>query len=317
MSEQYNSLEIKFKGNIIPDDIKMILDKFCKKWDLKILGENPVEFNMEMFEEDFSNFRKDLEKQLNKIAKKNSESSFLCLYSESWPGIGEEYSYVYFKDRNVENIICKEYEYSIEFYELETDFDNGVLCFTDLDSKNDEDMDDPIKTIVHLFGDPYVVNREDCEKFIVKRTSWTKEDVKKMSSREIDEWINEADVCAFLDRYHSEKISEEDEEKYNTDAENDHEEIVTFEVAGTMHRNISAVRKAAYCGASVCLIPEPTNPYDSDAIRVESEDGIHLGYVPSDILSEIDDPNDYECEIISVTEGYKAPFITVEAKKLC
>ena len=38
MSEQYNSLEIKFKGNIIPDDIKMILDKFCKKWDLKILG---------------------------------------------------------------------------------------------------------------------------------------------------------------------------------------------------------------------------------------------------------------------------------------
>lgn len=212
-------------------------------------------------------------------------------------------------------MICKNYDYSVEFYELETDFDHGILCFEDDNSKID-DQDNHIKTIVHLFGDPYIVNREDCEKFIVKRTNWSKHEVEKMTYKEIDEWGNEADICAFLNRYPSERISEEEEEKYKKNVNVEDEEILTFEIAGTMYRNVSAVRKTAYCGKIVCLAPEPENQYDCNAIKVETEDGVHLGYVPSDVLHNIEDPSDYECEIISITEGYKAPCITVEVKKV-
>lgn len=31
------------------------------------------------------------------------------------------------------------------------------------------------------------------------------------------------------------------------------------------------------------LVPEPENPYDSNAIAVKFEDGVHLGYIPKDV----------------------------------
>lgn len=51
-----------------------------------------------------------------------------------------------------------------------------------------------------------------------------------------------------------------------------------------MYRVLNTVRKVAYQDAKVRLIPGPTNSYDSNAIKVESINEVHLGYVPSDML---------------------------------
>jgi hypothetical protein len=63
-------------------------------------------------------------------------------------------------------------------------------------------------------------------------------------------------------------------------------DIVEFNIAGMSHRdNIDD-----YLGECVgTLEPEPTNEYDPNAIKVLAPDGHHVGYVPSDMTSEIRD----------------------------
>ncbi len=318
MSEQCNSLTIKFDNNKNANHSIESFKPFCKKWNLTISGLNPIEFDIDIDGDNFFEFYNDLEHQLKVIAKNFIDSGFLCLYSESWLNEGMNYSYIFFKGKNEENIICKDYEFSVDFYEIEYDFDKCILYLYFDDETDENDDKDCIKTVIHLF-EPYLVNREDCEKFIVKRTNWTEAEVRKMSSDEIDEWVSEADVATFLERYPSENISEDEVEKYwsgrNDDSNEEDIEIITFQVSGTMYRDLNAVRNAAYYDAKVYLIPEPTNPYDSNAIRVESECGIHLGYVPSNMLLDFENPHDYDCKISSVVEGNKAPYITVEARK--
>ena len=69
-------------------------------------------------------------------------------------------------------------------------------------------------------------------------------------------------------------------------------DIVEFNIAGMSHRdNIDD-----YLGECVgTLEPEPTNEYDPNAIRVLAADGHHVGYVPSDMTSEIRDNATLPC----------------------
>ncbi|MBR5884509.1 MAG: HIRAN domain-containing protein [Bacteroidaceae bacterium] len=52
-----------------------------------------------------------------------------------------------------------------------------------------------------------------------------------------------------------------------------------LKIAGINHRNDIG----QYTGRVDCaLVPEPTNEFDPDAIKVVAEDSHHLGYIPSD-----------------------------------
>jgi hypothetical protein len=61
-------------------------------------------------------------------------------------------------------------------------------------------------------------------------------------------------------------------------------DFVEFSIAGISHRdNIEN-----YIGEFVGLLQaEPTNAYDSNAIKVVAHDGHHVGYVPADMTAEI------------------------------
>lgn len=52
--------------------------------------------------------------------------------------------------------------------------------------------------------------------------------------------------------------------------------LLRTHIAGIPHRKPSALPPV---GAHVLLVPEPTNTYDPNAIKIVWE-GIHLGYVP-------------------------------------
>ena len=58
------------------------------------------------------------------------------------------------------------------------------------------------------------------------------------------------------------------------------ENLRILKIAGINHRpNISR-----YIGRVQCaLVPEPTNEYDTNAIKIVAEDSHHLGYIPSDM----------------------------------
>ena len=66
--------------------------------------------------------------------------------------------------------------------------------------------------------------------------------------------------------------------------DHDQFDIVEFSIAGITHReNIDN-----YIGeCKGTLEAEPTNPYDTNAIKVLAHDGHHLGYVPKEITFEV------------------------------
>lgn len=60
-----------------------------------------------------------------------------------------------------------------------------------------------------------------------------------------------------------------------------------FHVHGVMHGNRQSVVSCCVRGEDICLIREPTNPFDRYAIRVLRLNGDDLGYVPRDIAAEL------------------------------
>ena len=59
-------------------------------------------------------------------------------------------------------------------------------------------------------------------------------------------------------------------------------EVASFPIKGIYYRStIEQERcKQLKIGEYLRMIPEPTNRYDSHAIRIETMDGVHVGYVP-------------------------------------
>lgn len=61
-------------------------------------------------------------------------------------------------------------------------------------------------------------------------------------------------------------------------------EVLEFTIAGMSYRDDIDDYLGEHVGT---LEAEPTNPYDSNAIKILAEDGHHVGYVPKDMTSEI------------------------------
>lgn len=61
-------------------------------------------------------------------------------------------------------------------------------------------------------------------------------------------------------------------------------DIVEFSIAGMSHRDGIDDHLGEFEGT---LVPEPANPYDSNAIKILAADGHHVGYVPKDTTDEI------------------------------
>lgn len=70
--------------------------------------------------------------------------------------------------------------------------------------------------------------------------------------------------------------------------------MISFKVVGTTFRNHpdplrvnwefeGSVNGHDELSTKGFLVPEPENPYDSNAIAVKFEDGVHLGYIPKDV----------------------------------
>lgn len=59
---------------------------------------------------------------------------------------------------------------------------------------------------------------------------------------------------------------------------------VEFYIAGVGYRSGIDNHLGEFVGR---LVPEPNNPHDPNAIRIESPDGAHLGYVPKDRTNEV------------------------------
>ena len=67
--------------------------------------------------------------------------------------------------------------------------------------------------------------------------------------------------------------------------------LVEFEVAGLTYCSPEAIDRAGelFYGEIVYLVKDPTNPYDEGAIKVMTDDDIHIGYVPRYLCTEIAD----------------------------
>ena len=92
------------------------------------------------------------------------------------------------------------------------------------------------------------------------------------------------------------------------------QDILMFELAGLSYRSKEAKERAEILmsNESVYLEKEPTNPYDSNAIKVYSFDHVHLGYVPKYLCSEILEKMDDETIIAYVDyvkSGRDCPFV--------
>ena len=61
-------------------------------------------------------------------------------------------------------------------------------------------------------------------------------------------------------------------------------EVLEFTIAGMSYRDDIDDYLGEHVGT---LEAEPTNPYDSNAIKILAEDGHHVGYVPKDMTAEI------------------------------
>jgi hypothetical protein len=59
-----------------------------------------------------------------------------------------------------------------------------------------------------------------------------------------------------------------------------------FNIAGFSYRgSLKDVKK----GDILQMVPDPTNPYDSNAIKIVSKDGKHLGFVPKNMTHRVQD----------------------------
>lgn len=84
-----------------------------------------------------------------------------------------------------------------------------------------------------------------------------------------------------------------------------------FEIAGTEYRMKKTLKKYAEEDMIVKLVPEPTNEYDKNAIRVEAGSKAHLGYVPKFLASKIRDVEKYICKIAAVHVTVRGKYIIV------
>lgn len=83
-----------------------------------------------------------------------------------------------------------------------------------------------------------------------------------------------------------------------------------FFIAGVKFHQYKMVEKDLVEGMELILNPEPTNKYDPNAVRIETMNGVMLGYVPkkfsSEICAQIDTGLRLTCEITKIDLEAKA-----------
>lgn len=85
------------------------------------------------------------------------------------------------------------------------------------------------------------------------------------------------------------QVLQQVESKVRVTSYSKNEDKITFSLAGTnfcSNDEIERILELEYA-EDLKLTAEPENPYDKNAIRVETIDGCKIGYVPKDIISEL------------------------------
>lgn len=116
--------------------------------------------------------------------------------------------------------------------------------------------------------------------------------------RESEERRNRA-----LEYYRNEKIN------------NEQLSSVEVKVKGTSYRSIEEICAARLCnvGDTMILLPEPDNETDSNAIKVYTMEGFHIGYVDASLAELVKSKIDYigKC-VVSKMTSHEIPFINLE-----
>lgn len=65
--------------------------------------------------------------------------------------------------------------------------------------------------------------------------------------------------------------------------------MIRTHIAGNKFRNVEDQLALARleAGAPLTLVPEPTNPYDPNAVKVHTAAGNFIGYVPREFSSDV------------------------------
>ena len=104
-------------------------------------------------------------------------------------------------------------------------------------------------------------------------------------------------------------------EELNSEPTLPERDVFSFRLAGLYYRSDEAQKRARelMSNESVFLEKDPTNPHDPNAIRVYSDDHVHLGYVPrhlcSEILAYMDETNSYVAYVDYIISGLDTPFV--------
>lgn len=89
-----------------------------------------------------------------------------------------------------------------------------------------------------------------------------------------------------------------------------------FDIAGVQHHNYRDVLNILQKDLELNLVPEPTNQYDSNAVRIEFEKTM-LGYVPkkfsAEVAAAIEVYVDVKCKITSFEKTAK-PWNMIEVE---
>lgn len=70
-------------------------------------------------------------------------------------------------------------------------------------------------------------------------------------------------------------------------------DIVEFNIAGLSYRDNIDNYLGEFVGT---LVPEPTNAYDPNSIKILAPDGHHIGYVPKDMTAEVRNNATFPCQ---------------------
>ena len=91
-----------------------------------------------------------------------------------------------------------------------------------------------------------------------------------------------------------------------------------FSIKGTYYRTFEDIERANKLqkGETLYLVPEPNNEYDKNAIKVLTEDNVHIGYIPKELcrlFNDILEGKISEIYVIDINFGIDAPYIYARA----
>lgn len=98
------------------------------------------------------------------------------------------------------------------------------------------------------------------------------------------------------------------------------ESFIHCQITGINYRSRNEIKRAeTLCfGEYLYLEEEPNNSYDSDAIKILTDDDVFIGYIPSYLCSDVKElmkgHPDYDVVVESSSYGSLAPFVDIVIK---